>query len=157
MTDMLVKLYDLPLDFSFVAQQASQGVAIRKPIGAEKGLILDWAGEHWQDAWRSEVDVAMSNVPISCFIAVQDNELIGISCYDATALGFFSTMGVLEPYQGQGTGKALLLACMQDMKLKGYGYAIIGSAGPVDFYRKAVGAVPIPDSVPGMWRGWLYR
>ncbi len=157
MTDMLVKLYDLPHDFTFVAQQAAQGITIRKPIGPEKGLIMDWAGENWQDAWRSEIDMAMSNRPISCFIAIQDEKLIGIACYDATALGFFGTMGVLAPNRGQGTGKALLLACLQDMKLKGYGYAIIGSAGPVEFYQKAAGAVPIADSIPGMWRGWLHR
>jgi hypothetical protein len=49
------------------------------------------------------------------------------------------------------------MACLLDMKLKGYGYAVIGFVGPADFYRKAVGAVEIPDSTPGIWKGWLTR
>jgi hypothetical protein len=49
----------------------------------------------------------------------------------------------------------LLLACLFEMKLQGYGYAIIGWAGPQEFYEKAVGAVAIPDSTPGIWKDWL--
>lgn len=36
-----------------------------------------------------------------------------------------------------------------------YGYAIIGWVGPAEFYAKAVGAVEIPDSTPGVYRGML--
>jgi hypothetical protein len=43
------------------------------------------------------------------------------------------------------------------MKLKGYGYAIIGGVGPAEFYHKAVGATEIPGSTPGMWKTWLMR
>ena len=41
------------------------------------------------------------------------------------------------------------------MKLKGYGYAIIGGAGPAEFYRKAVGAEGISNSTPGLWKNWV--
>jgi hypothetical protein len=41
------------------------------------------------------------------------------------------------------------------MKLKGYGYAIIGDVGPAEFYRKTVGAVEIPDSTPGIYKGMV--
>jgi hypothetical protein len=41
------------------------------------------------------------------------------------------------------------------MRAQGYGYAIIGAAGPVDFYAKAVNAVAIPDSWPGVYKGML--
>ncbi len=37
-----------------------------------------------------------------------------------------------------------MLACLLDMKLTGYGYAIIGGIGPTEFYRKVAGAVEIP-------------
>jgi GNAT superfamily N-acetyltransferase len=60
-----------------------------------------------------------------------------------------------ETYRGRGIGKALLLACLHDMWAQGYGYAIIGWAGPVDFYIRAVGAIVIPDSSPGIYRGML--
>ena len=103
------------------------------------------------------MDRAISNTPISCFIAVQESAPIGFGCYDATALGFFGPIGVLEPCRGQGTGVALLRACLLDMKLKGYGYAIVGAVGPTDFYRRTVGAVEIPDSSPGLWKTWVRR
>jgi len=34
-------------------------------------------------------------------------------------------------------------------------YAIVGAAGPVRFYQKAVGAIVIPDSEPGIYLGLL--
>ena len=45
---------------------------------------------------------------------------------------------------------------MLDMKLKGYGYAIIGWVGPAAFYEKAVGAVMIPGSEPSVWKDWVH-
>jgi predicted GNAT family acetyltransferase len=157
MTDMLVKLYEMPMDWSFLPEQAALGIEIRKPIGPEKHLIEDWVKEKFNDLWSSEVDRALSNTPVSCFIAVKAGRLIGFACYDATALGYFGPTGVEESQRGQGTGKALLTACLLDMRLKGYGYAVIGSVGPAEFYRKVVGAVEIPDSKPGIWKGMLVR
>ena len=37
----------------------------------------------------------------------------------------------------------------------GYGYAIIGDVGPSAFYEKTVGAMPIPNSAPGIYAGML--
>jgi GNAT superfamily N-acetyltransferase len=158
MTDMLVKLYDLKNDWGFLTEQEALRITLRKPLGSEKRLVVDWVKRHFiQDAWASETDKAISNQPISCFIAIRKNKLIGFACYDAAALGCFGPTGVLKSRRGQGTGKALLLACLLDMKLKGYGYAIIGWIGPGEFYRKAVGAIEIPDSTPGIWKDWLHR
>lgn len=156
MPDMLVKLYNLHEDWSFLGEQEKSGIIIRKPVGPEKRLIVDWVAQHFADAWASETDQAMSNRPISCFIAVRNQELIGFACYDATGLGYFGPTGVLESCRGKGTGKALLMACLLDMKLAGYGYAIIGAAGPTGFYEKAVGATVIPDSEPGILRTCLF-
>jgi predicted N-acetyltransferase YhbS len=100
--------------------------------------------------------MAISNRPITCFIAIQDEKMIGFGCYDATALGFFGPTGVAEEHRGKGTGKALLLACLLEMKLKGYGYAVIGAVGPAEFYEKIVGATVIPDSEPSIWKNWLH-
>jgi hypothetical protein len=50
----------------------------------------------------------------------------------------------------------LLLAGLEAMKADGYGYAIIGGAGPVDFYEKAAGATVIEGATPGIYRGILH-
>jgi GNAT superfamily N-acetyltransferase len=155
MTDMLVKLYDLRNDWSFVAQQAQLGIAIRKPIGPEHDTVVNWVREKFGAGWACETRVALNNRPVTCWIAVKDGTLHGFACYDATGLGTFGPTGVDEVERGKGTGKALLMACLLDMKLKGYAYCAIGWAGLKDFYRKAAGAVEIPDSEPGFYQGML--
>jgi hypothetical protein len=155
MIDLLVKLYDIHDDWSFLSGQDRLGITIRKPIGSEKNILVDWVREKFSDGWAGEAELAFSSQPISCFIAVYNQNLIGFACYDATALGFFGPTGVEEHCRGRGTGRALLLACLLDMKLKGYGYAIIGGVGPVEFYRKVAGAEEIPGSTPGIFRSWL--
>jgi GNAT superfamily N-acetyltransferase len=84
-----------------------------------------------------------------------DEALIGIACYDATRRGMFGPEGVHEAYRGRGIGKALLLACLHAMKDERYAYAVIGWAGPVEFYAKTVGATVIEGSEPGVYRGAL--
>jgi hypothetical protein len=157
MTDLLVKLYEMHNEWAFLSEQEKLGITVRKPIGPEKNVLVDWVKEKFGDAWASETDMALSNRPISCFVAIKKQTLIGFACYDATALGFFGPIGVDEHHRGRGTGRSLLLACLLDMKLKGYGYAIIGSTGLIQFYRKIVGAVEIPDSTPGLYATWLRR
>jgi predicted N-acetyltransferase YhbS len=155
MHDMLVKLYDIPDDWTFVRDLEEQDVCIRKPIGPEHQLIVRWVREKFHAAWSSEIQNALASRPISCFVAVKNKTMVGFACYDATALGYFGPTGVEGKYRGKGIGKALLLACLLDMKLKGYGYAIIGGVGPADYYKKTVNAVDIPDSTPGIWKTWM--
>ena len=149
---MLVKRYELRIDWSGMAGRENLGVVIRKPIGPEKRLPVDWVAKVFRVGWSSEVDMALANRPISCFVAVTEGKPIGLACYDATVPGFLCPMGVETSRQGQGTGKALLLAARIGMKRKGYGYAIIGAAGPLEVYKKTVGAVEIPGSQPGVYK-----
>ena len=102
MVDMLVKLYELIDDWSFLAVQEDAGITIRKPIGPEKRLIVDWVRDQFWDAWASETDIAISNAPRTCFVAIKDGQIIGFSCYDATALGYFGPIGVDPPDSAVG-------------------------------------------------------
>ncbi|HEU0292302.1 MAG TPA: GNAT family N-acetyltransferase [Anaerolineales bacterium] len=157
MTDMLVRLYNLPESWPSFSDLASPEIKIRKPLGSEKSLIVQWIRENFGEAWASEMDITFSHSPVSCYIAQQDRKMVGFAGYDAVALGYFGPTGVAEAVRGHGIGKALLLACLLEMKLKGYGYAIIGWVGPQQFYEKSVGATVIPDSTPGIWKDWLYE
>jgi predicted N-acetyltransferase YhbS len=81
--------------------------------------------------------------------------MLGFACYDTTAKAFFGPTGVGEAARGKGVGTALLMLCLHDMLAQGYAYAIIGGAGPQDFYAKTCGAVAIDGSWPGVYRGLL--
>jgi GNAT superfamily N-acetyltransferase len=155
MPDLLVKLYTLPPLEPLLEAQRAAGIVVRRAIAPEKGAVLNWVGAHFSKNWVSEVDVSFGHQPVGCFIAVENETLIGFGCSDVTARGFFGPTGVSEEARGRGTGKALLLACLHDMRAQGYGYGIIGGAGPVDFYAKAVGATVIEGSSPGMYEGML--
>jgi GNAT superfamily N-acetyltransferase len=155
MTDMLVRLYDLPPLQPEIDAQTAVGITIRRVIGPEKIHVAEWVRKNFSDFWVSETDVAFAHSPPSCFIAIKDKALIGFACYDTTAKGFFGPTGVDESARGQGTGKALLMVCLHALWSEGYAYGIIGRVGPQDFYAKAVGAIPIPGSEEGIYRGLL--
>jgi len=152
MPDMLIKLFEIADDWRFLAEQKKLAITIRKPIGPEKHNIINWVSDHFGAGWASETDAAISNKPRTCFVAVKEATIIGFACYDATALGFFGPIGVEKSHRKQGTGKALMTACLLDMKLKGYGYAIVGAVEDTEYYKKTVGALDIPDSSPGIYK-----
>lgn len=155
MTDMLVKLYDLPPLEPALERARAAGADIRRALPPEKHHLLAWVRTHFHAYWASEADVACSAHPPTCFLAVGGGELVGFSCYDATGLGMFGPIGVDETLRGGGIGAALMLACLHAMLARGYFYAVIGGVGPKEFYTRTVGAVEIADSTPGPYRGLL--
>lgn len=157
MPDMLVKLYELPPLEPLIEQQADIGITIRRTIAPESHLVVSWVRQHFSEYWASECTAAYAQQPPSCFVAVKEGELIGFACYDTTVKNFFGPTGVSEAARGHGTGRALFMVTLHAMRWAGYAYAIIGSAGPTEFYEKAVGATIIPDSSPGIYRGMLRR
>jgi GNAT superfamily N-acetyltransferase len=157
MPDMLAKLYTLPLVAPLIEQLAADNIMVRRAIAPETHIVMEWVRRTFaHDAWASECAAAFARQPASCWIAVADNAPIGFACYDATCRNFFGPTGVDPQFRGRRIGQALLLAALHDMASQGYGYAIIGGVGPAEFYAKTVGAVVIPDSSPGMYRGMLH-
>ncbi|MCN4143501.1 MAG: GNAT family N-acetyltransferase [Thiohalomonas sp.] len=118
--DMLVKLYDqnygLNYDQQSILELRTQGIEIRKPIGPEKHHLLQWVEDNFSSGWASELDTALSNRPVSYFIAQHKTSILGFACYDATALGFFGPLGVIQSERGKGIGKTLTKACLMDMQ-----------------------------------------
>ncbi|MFD0712392.1 GNAT family N-acetyltransferase [Paenibacillus sp. GCM10027626] len=155
MPDMLVKLYNLPEDETAASYKERTGVTIRRALGPEMIVIGEWVESHFGKGWRSECEVAIARQPVSCYIAVKDDKLLGFACYDATCKGFFGPTGVAEDARGLGIGKQLFLETLRAMRENGYGYAVIGGAGPVAFYEKVVGATVIEGSMPGIYEGML--
>ncbi len=155
MQDMLVKLYALP-DLAPLETAVSQaGISVRRPLSAEKPLLTAWVEDWFGLGWASETEVCFSFQPVSCFMAVHENKIVGFACHDSAFRNFFGPTGVDEAYRGMGIGKLLLLKCLYAMRDQGYVYGIIGGVGPAGFYEKAVNAVLIGSSSPGIHSGLL--
>lgn len=156
MADLLVSLYSNKLD-ELKQKAEAVGVTIRPALPPELHIVVDWVRQNFSEDWASECSIAFSRQPVACLIAVENGKLLGFACYDATARGFFGPTGVDSAARGKGIGLALFSACLQTMKILGYAYAIIGDAGPVDFYAKTAGAIEIPAPDKGIYEGMLRR
>ncbi|MBQ1862799.1 MAG: GNAT family N-acetyltransferase [Clostridia bacterium] len=160
MPDMLVKLFSLPPLQPELDRMSAIGVTIRRPIGPENYAVIEWIKKYFPSSlWASEAENAFFNSPKTIYIALRENEngseMLGFACWDATVRNFFGPTGVKESERGKGIGKALLLACLHGMHEEGYAYGIIGSPGPVDFYKKCCGGVMIEDSGQSVYKGML--
>ena len=155
MIDMLVRLYDLPPSAELYERVRSEGIVLRRPGAYERHLVADWAGENFSPKWKSEVEVAFSRQPVSCFIATREQKILGFACYDTSAKAFFGPTGVAEAARGTGIGKALLFKALEGLREGGYAYGFIGGVGPREFYEKACGAVEVPGSDPGIYADLL--
>ena len=153
--DYLVNLSLLAPKPDLDAKMAEAGVTIRRPLAPEARLVTEWVAEKFGKGWASEMTISLSRQPPTCFIATRAQKLVGFACHESIARGFFGPTGVDEDARGLGIGHALLLACLFDLRTMGYGYAIIGDVGPSAFYEKTVGAMPIPNSAPGVYAGML--
>ncbi len=155
MPDLLVNLLTLPpLEPTLLAAQTN-GILIRRAQPFEITPALSFVEENFSVAWADEISVGFANKPVSVYVATYQRDIVGFAVYECTRRNFFGPTGVLETMQGRGIGKALLLACLWGLRELGYVYAIIGGAGPTEFYEKTVGATVIPDSEPGIYTDLL--
>jgi GNAT superfamily N-acetyltransferase len=147
MPDMLVNLLKLPsLD-----RLNDESVNLRRAQPFEITPVHAFIEKNFSLAWADEISVGFANKPVSVVIATRKGRVIGFAGYECTRKAFFGPTGVIESERGTGIGTALLIASLWGLRELGYVYAIIGSAGPKDFYERAVGAIVIPDSDPGIY------
>ena len=155
MPDMLVNLLKLPPADSVIDDLAKIGVVVRRAQPFEITPVMEIVEREFSIAWADEISVGFANKPVTVFIATFEGQVVGFAGYECTRRAFFGPTGVIEEMQSRGIGKALLLACLDGLRELGYVYAIIGRAGPVQFYESAVGAIAIPDSDPGIYTDLL--
>lgn len=155
MIDMLVRLYDLPDSSELYREVEAQSITLRRARAFETHTVAGFARENFSEKWASEIAVAMTRQPVSCWIATKDKQILGFSCYETTQRGFFGPTGVIESARGGGLGKALLFKALESLRDMGYAYGVIGGVGPREFYAKNCGAIEIPGSDPGVYRDIL--
>jgi len=158
MKDMLVRLTELP-DAAELENKLLEKdrIVFRRAIAPERHLVTDWVMEQFGAYWKSEVEVAFSRQPVSCWIAQRGNQVLGFACYESTARNFFGPTGTLESERGKGIGKVLLIKSLESLREMGYAYAIIGGVGPAEFYEKAVGAQVIEGSEVSIYQHLLRK
>lgn len=152
MPDLLVPLYKLPPRNTADAILEREQIIIRRPMTYELAKVSAFIVTHFSRQWADEVAATFSRQPITSFIALENNKVVGFAAFETTTRGFFGPTGVAESHRKRGIGQALLLSTLWGMYDYGYSYGIIGSAGPVDFYQKVVpGTSVIEGSNPGIY------
>lgn len=157
MPDMLVKLYALPPLEPVLEEARVAGTVIRRAMPHEISRVAAFVQTYFAKSWADEISVGYANKPTTVFIAIRDGEVVGFAGYECTARCFFGPTGVDPALRGKGIGSALLLASLHGLRELGYAYGFIGAAGPVEFYAKAIGAIAIEGSVPGIYRDPLKK
>jgi len=151
MPDMLVSLLNIPDDREDVERLEQEGINIRRVQPFEITILRRFVQNEFSILWADEVMNAFCHHPPTCIIATHEKKIVGFGAYECTRRDFFGPTGVKKEYRGRGIGKAIFLACLRGLYEMGYAYAIIGGAGPTDFYTRCAGAVVIPGSVPGVY------
>ena len=155
MPDLLVPLYRLPPAAPRLDALREQGILIRRAYTFELSRTRRFIARHFTESWADEAEATFARQPVACWIAVHEKKIVGFACIESMMRGLFGPTGVDPAFRGKGIGAALLIASLEGLRDLGYAYGVIGAAGPVEFYVKAVGAVPIPDSVPGVYQNLL--
>ena len=109
---------------------------------SDRDRITQFAARHFGSAWAWEVSRAFENTPPTLFI-VRDEEdrVAGFSAHEANnrGLGFYGPMGVDPGQRGRGSGRALLLASLIDLRRLGYPETVISWAANAGFYEEVAG------------------
>ena len=131
------------------------GIVVRRANTFEITPVLEFVEHEFSIAWADEISVGFANKPVTVFVALAGQSLVGFGAYECTRRSFFGPTGVIEVMRGRGIGKALLLECLWALREMGYVYGIIGGVGPTEFYERAVGAQLIEGSDPGIYQNVL--
>ncbi|MBN9654041.1 GNAT family N-acetyltransferase [Halobacillus sp. GSS1] len=92
--------------------------------------------------WLQHINAMTEKEVLPVYIAIYGEEIIGFACYDTVRnkKGLFGPMGTSHKKRRNAVGRDLLFKCLNEMAELGYEYAVIGEAGPIEFYEKACDA-----------------
>ncbi|PFN19348.1 GNAT family N-acetyltransferase [Bacillus cereus] len=144
---------DLAVDLkNFVPIYNNLVCTIRRASSSDFEKLASFVKDEFGERWLHSIDYGFrtyeENLPI--YIAEQEEVIVGFACYDVVRgkKGLFGPMGTAKQNRVKGVGKELLHHCLYNMKQDGYEYAIIGQAGPIEFYERSCHArlIPIEDN-----------
>ena len=140
---------DLAVDLkSFIPIHNNLTCHVRRANLSDFKKLASFVNEEFGERWLRSIEYGFrtykENVPI--YIAEQEEVIVGFACYDVVRgkRGLFGPMGTAKQNRVKGVGRQLLHRCLHSMKQDGYEYAIIGQAGPIEFYERNCNARLIP-------------
>ncbi|WP_144610951.1 GNAT family N-acetyltransferase [Bacillus cereus] len=146
---ILAEPRDLAVDLKcFVPTYNDLTCTVRKANLSDFEKLASFVNEEFGERWLRSIEYGFrtykENLPI--YIAEKEEMIVGFACYDVVRgkKGLFGPMGTAKQNRVKGVGKELLHRCLHSMKQDGYEYAIIGQAGPVEFYERNCDARLIP-------------
>lgn len=121
---------------------------IRRVSYPELDRLKHFIRAEFGDRWLKTIESIKEKYELPVFIVEENGEIIGFACFDVVRnkKGLFGPMGVAGNRQLKSVGKELLFRCLLEMKSVGYEYAVIGQAGPLEFYERVCNAKIIPKS-----------
>lgn len=146
---MIVPLLALPDPAPVYRRAAEQGIVVRRAKAWELSALRAFAEREFTRNWADEISCAWAQTPRSAFVALDGEIIVGFAGHSCAHPDVFGPTGVRADLRGRGIGAALLLRCLDDLKARGYIYAIIGAVGPASFYEKVCGAMLLPAHWPG--------
>ena len=87
--DLLVDLYQQ----DFVKE--SLDFKVKRVISTDSDSVIDFIQQRFSPIWVSEVKSGLFRSNPTCFIAVDEKQIVGFACYDATSKGFFIVCSTL--------------------------------------------------------------
>lgn len=137
--DMTVNLNSCEIPTSMKHAVCNVRRAVQFDLEELLQFVMFEFGERWIDAIHNGFQI-YQEMPI--YIAVQEKKIIGFACYDVVRgkKGLFGPMGIAKNNRVKGVGRELLHRCLAEMQQIGYEYAVIGQAGPIEFYEESCGA-----------------
>ncbi|MGN4611187.1 GNAT family N-acetyltransferase [Bacillus cereus group sp. MYBK71-2] len=146
---IIAELRDLAVDLKgFVPTYNDLTCTVRKANFSDFEKLASFVEAEFGERWLHSIEYGFrtykENSPI--YIAEKEEVIVGFACYDVVRgkKGLFGPMGIAKQNRVKGVGRQLLHLCLQSMKQEGYEYAIIGQAGPIEFYERTCDARLIP-------------
>ena len=133
--DLIVRLEDFKKKGDMVYKNT-----IRRAAFSDLGKLRRFIKMEFGERWIKRIDNLSSGEQLPVFLAEEKGEIIGFACFDMENKGMFGPMGTSSRKRLSSVGKELLHRSLLDMAERGYAYAVIEQAGPIEFYEKACGA-----------------
>ncbi|WP_459501321.1 GNAT family N-acetyltransferase [Bacillus sp. C1] len=142
--DMIVNLnsYEIPASTKYAVCH------VRRAVQSDLEELLQFVMFEFGERWVKTVNKGFQEYKeLPIYIAKQNEKMSGFACYDIVRgkKGLFGPMGIAKNNRVKGMGKELLHRCLAEMKQIGYEYAVIGQAGPIEFYERMCNAQLIPN------------